>query len=333
MFHFSPGNGHHKTKVKGKNMKRDKIRKIAPALFVLFLLPTLLWAAGDREAIEQIEVQKEEISFYPFTFRDSYDREVTLEKEPKRIIAVAPNITETFFALGRGDLLVGRTDYCDYPEAAASVESIGSLMEPNIEKIVELDPDIVIASTHFKKEVLEKLEGHGIKVAVLYGPESFEGVYETIFKIADIVQAQEQAEDLVSRMKAKVEDLDNRLKGASKPAVYYVIGFGEYGDFTAGEDTFIGTMIEMAGATNAAGDVKGWKYSLEKLVEKDPDILICSKYWDAKAGIMAANGYKDLTAVKENRLFEIDNNLLDRQGPRLADGLEALVRFIHPELF
>ncbi len=206
-------------------------------------------------------------------------------------------------------------------------------MEPNIEKIVELDPDIVVASTHFKKEVLEKLESHGVKVAVLYGPESFEGVYETIFKVANVVQAQEEAEALVSKMKATVEGLRNKLKGASKPSVYYVIGFGEYGDFTAGEDTFIGAMIEMAGATNAAGDVKGWKYSLEKLVEKDPDILICSKYWDAKAGIMAANGYKDLTAVKEGRLYEMDINFLDRQGPRLADGLEALVRLIHPELF
>ena len=124
-----------------------------------------------------------------------------------------------------------------------------------------------------------------------------------------------------------------KVKDVSRPRVYYVVGFGEAGDFTAGGDTFIGTIIEMAGGDNVAKDLQGWQYSLEKLIEQDPDIIICSKYYDAKAGIEQAQGYKDLRAVKEGRLLEIDNNLLDRQGPRLADGLEELAKLIHPELF
>jgi iron complex transport system substrate-binding protein len=105
------------------------------------------------------------------------------------------------------------------------------------------------------------------------------------------------------------------------------------GDFTAGKGTFIGKMIEMAGGKNAADDVEGWSYSLEKLVEKNPDIMICSMYYDTKKGIQSTNGYKDLDAVKNGKLFEIDNNLLDRQGPRLADGLVELAKIIHPESF
>ena len=115
--------------------------------------------------------------------------------------------------------------------------------------------------------------------------------------------------------------------------MYYVVGFGKSGDFTAGKDTFIGNMIEIAGGKNAADDAIGWKYSVEKLVEKDPDVLICSKFFDTKKGIEATTGYKDLKAVKNGNLLEVDDNTITRQGPRLAEGLEAMAKLIHPELF
>lgn len=270
---------------------------------------------------------------YPMTIVDSYEREVVLEEEPKTVVSVAPNITETIYAIGAEDKLIGRTDYCDYPEEVSDIESVGSLMDPNIEKILELNPDLVIASTHFQKEVLEKLEESDIKVVVLYGEESFEGVYDTIEKLGKVLNRESKAADVIGEMKAKVEDVKSKVEGLEKPSVYYVVGYGESGDFTATKETFIAQMIEMAGGKNAADDAEGWKYSLEKVVEKDPEILICSKYFDSKTGIEAANGYKDLSAVKEGRLYEIDNNKLDRQGARLADGLEELAKAIHPEAF
>ena len=270
---------------------------------------------------------------YPLKIKDSYNREVTIDKEPTRIVSIAPNITETIFALGKGDKLVGRTDYCDYPKEVSNITSIGSLTEPNIEKIVELKPDVVIASTHFKKDVLTKLEKMNIKVVVLYGPETFDGVYDTISKVAEVINAKSQADKLVLDMKNKVSSINDKVKDKNKPKVYYVVSYGKMGDFTSGGDTFIGNMIEMAGGNNVASDVKGWKYSVEKLVEKNPDIIICSKYFDAKKGIQQTPGYKDLKAVKDGKLIEIDNNLLDRQGPRVVDGLEALAKIIHPEAF
>lgn len=270
---------------------------------------------------------------YPLKIKDSYNREVIIDKEPTRIVSIAPNITETIFALGKGDKLVGRTDYCDYPKEVSNIASIGSLTEPNIEKIVELKPDVVIASTHFKKDVLTKLEKMNIKVVVLYGPETFDGVYDTISKVAEVINAKSQADKLVSDMKNKVSSINDKVKDKNKPKVYYVVSYGKMGDFTSGGDTFIGNMIEMAGGNNVASDVKGWKYSVEKLVEKNPDIIICSKYFDAKKGIQQTPGYKDLKAVKDGKLIEIDNNLLDRQGPRVVDGLETLAKIIHPEAF
>ncbi|AHM56984.1 ABC-type Fe3+-hydroxamate transport system, periplasmic component YvrC [Peptoclostridium acidaminophilum DSM 3953] len=274
-----------------------------------------------------------EASAYPLEIKDSHGRTVVIEKKPERVVSIAPGITESIFAIGKGEVLVGRTDYCTYPKETDGIESIGGMQDPNIEKIVELDPDIVIASAHFKEETLEKLEELGLKVVVLYGEESFEGVYDIIGKLGTILDAKANANELTAEMESRVAAVKAKVNGLEKPSVYYVIGFGEYGDFTAGSDTFISKMIEMAGGTNAASDVKGWKYSLERLVENDPDILICSSEYSPSEQVAAANGYKELSAVKNGSIFTIETDTVEIQGPRQVEGLEELARIIHPEAF
>ena len=287
----------------------------------------------DSTPEESPDASNEKKTTYPITITDSYDREVTMESEPSKVISLSPSITEIVYALGQSEKLIGRTDYCDYPQEAANIQSIGSLTDPNIEKIVDLKPDIVIASAHFKKEVLQKLEEMGVKVVVLYGEENFEGAYEAIEKVGYILNAQEKAFSIVDTMKATVADVVQRVEGKQKPSVYYIVGFGEGGDYTAGNDTFIGQLIEMAGAQNAADDVEGWSYSLERLVENNPDYLICSKNDHHKEQLKTANGYKDLDSVINDRVYEIDKNMLERQGPRMADGLKEIAQYIHPDAF
>lgn len=314
-----------------KNLK--KLITLVVAIAVIFSMAGC--GAKQAQPPAQQNTQQETAgkgTVYPLTITDSNNKSITFDKEPKRVISVAPNITETLYALGMGSKLVGRTEYCDYPAEVKNVPSIGTLKTPSIEKIIELKPDVVIASTHFKAEVEKKLEDLGIKILVLYGEESFEGVYQTLDKTGKILNAQEKANEVIGGMKKKVQEVQEKVKGKTAPVTYYVVSY-EKEAYTAGKDTFVGKMLEMAGAKNAAGDVAGWNYSLEKLVEKNPEIMICSKYYDAKKGIQSANGYKDLKAVKENRLYEIDNNLLDRQGPRLADGLAELAKIVHPEAF
>lgn len=310
-------------------LKSKRILSLIMVIIVCFVL-------GACSKQKPVEVKKADVGVsvtYPLKVIDSYNREVTIDKEPTRIISIAPNITETIFSLGKGDKLVGRSDYCDYPQEVSKVTSVGLLTDPSIEKIIELKPDVVIASTHFAKEVLKKLEDLNIKVLVLYGEENFNGVYDTIVKTAEVLNAKEQGDKIVADMKKKVDSVTTKVKDAKKLNVYYVVGFGKTGDFTAGKGTFIGSLLEMAGANNAANDVEGWKYSIEKLVDKNPDILVCSEFYDSKKGIEATAGYKDLKAVKEGKLLEIDDNLITRQGPRLADGLEEMAKLIHPELF
>lgn len=311
--------------------KRKSTICIVLVVFACFVFS----ACGNKSTSSKANITKKETTtvVYPLKVVDSYNRTVTIEKQPKRIITIAPDITEGIYALGKGSSLVGRSDYDDYPNEVLKVASVGSLLQPSIEKIVELKPDVVIASTHFDKAVVKKLEALNIKVLVLYGEENFAGVYDTMAKLGQVVNAKGKAQTIISDMKKKVLDITNKVKAAKKPTVYYVAGFGKSGDFTAGKDTFIGNMIEIAGGKNVADDVIGWKYSVEKLVEKDPDLLICSKFYDSKKGIEATVGYKDLKAVKNGKLLEVDDNTIVRQGPRLAEGLEVIAKLIHPELF
>ena len=267
------------------------------------------------------------------TVIDSYDRAVAIKKTADKVVSLAPGITEIIFALGKGDILKGRTDYCDYPQESQSIPSIGNLREPDIEAIAVLNPDIVIASSHFTKESLNKLTNLSIPVVVLAYENSFEGVFKTIEDVGKLIDSQDAALNIISSMKSTVKSVTEAVNGQEKPSIYYVIGFGEYGDFTAGGDTFINQIIELAGGKNIASDIKGWSFSLEQIIDSDPDILVCSKFWDTKNLISTTNGYKDLRAVKNNNIFEIDNNLLDRQGPRLAKGLKALAEIIHPDAF
>ncbi|EYE88553.1 ABC transporter substrate-binding protein [Fervidicella metallireducens AeB] len=307
-------------------------KKAVALLLTLILMLSLFTSCSNKKNSLQNNTTNVTTT-YPYKIVDSYGREVTIDKKPERIISLSPNITEIVTALNATERLVGRTDYCDYPETIKSVASVGSITEPSIEKIVELKPDIVIASSLLKKEIVDKIAALNVKIVMISEKESFDGVYTTIQKIGEIIDENNAAKNLIEGMKTKVSEVTEKVKNADKPKVYYVVGYGQYGDYTATRDTFISQLIEMAGATNIATDAEGWKYSLEKIVEHDPDILICSKYFDTKKGIEQSNGYKDLRAVKEGKLLEIDNNMLDRQGPRLAQGLEELAKLIHPELF
>jgi iron complex transport system substrate-binding protein len=272
-------------------------------------------------------------SDYPLQFTDSRDRTITLHSAPERIISLAPSVTETIFAIGAGERLVGRTEFCNYPPAAQEVPTVGNLQNPNVERMVSLQPNLVIASNHFTRQALGNLERAGITVAIVYGGESFEEVYRAIRNIGTLVDASKGAAEVVSDMQETVEMVTERVEGEPRPDVYYVIGFGETGDYTAGGNTFVGRMIEMAGGDNIASDLDGWAYSLERVVAGNPDIVICSEHWGVPEQLRQAHGYKELEAIREGRLRPVNNNMIDRPGPRLAQGLRELAAAIHPELF
>ena len=255
-----------------------------------------------------------------------------VQEVPKTVISLGPNITEILYSIGVGDKLIGRTKYCNYPKQVEDIEEIGTLYSPSIERIVELKPDLVIGSTHMKEEVFNKLKDLGIRVEYVYESTSLDGTYEMINKIAEIFDVKEKAEEVIKGMKDKIASIVEKVKDVEKKSVYYVVGFGK-SDYTATGDTFIANMLEEAAGINIASDATGWKYRLEKLVEKDPQIIIGSMQKKFKEAFIVTDGYKELSAVKKGNVFEIDEDLLNRQGPRVADGVEAIAKILYPELF
>ncbi|HAK47195.1 MAG TPA: ABC transporter substrate-binding protein [Spirochaeta sp.] len=277
------------------------LRKIAVTLVLLLVLfPVMVIAGGAQEAPASEPVEQE-----------------------KRVVSLAPNITEVIFALGKGDTLVGRTDWCNYPPEVAEVETVGSIQQPSIEAIIALEPDIIIASTHAPKDIADQLVKAGLDVRYYYGPQSFEGVYDVINSVGADLGAEAEAETLVNEMSARYSVLkEEAATFESKPTVYYAIGFGEGGDWTAGGDTFVGQLIEVAGGENIAADVSGWSYSLEKIVEQQPEIILVGEA--LKDVFVSSPFYSDLSAVKNGRVYGINEDKISRQGPRLIEGIEQL---------
>ena len=304
-----------------------KIRKV---LFYLLIFTISISLIGCTES-NQDKPKKESNSKYPIKIVDGMDRKIDIESEPKRIISIAPSVTETIYKLNKQDLLVGRTEYCDYHKKAKKIATIGSLQQPNIEKIISLKPDIVFASTHFKEESLKQLEKLNIKVVMIFSQKSFKGVYSNINLMGEILNAKKEAKSVIDEMKKEVKLVKDTVKDLEKKTVYYVIGFGNGNDFTATGETFISEMIEMAGGTNIAKDATGWQYSLEKLIEKNPDAIISRKKFIDE--LKVANGYKSLDAIKNDRIVAVNNNLVERMGPRLSKGLLELAKAIHPKAF
>lgn len=272
----------------------------------------------------------EEASYYPITFVDGMGRTVTLESEPMTVVSLAPSMTEMIFAFNLQDRLIGRTDFCDYPEAALEIESVGSLYEPNIEAIIGMNPDLVLMSTHASEEVLAFFEEANIDVAILIAQESFEGVYDIMNQVGIVFNLEGKALTMIDAMKDEVEYLTAAVENVTPQTVYFVVDYGE-ADYTATGDTFIHQMLEMAGGINIAADATGWSYNLESIIEQDPYYIICSELFNTKEDFSSQEGYKDLTAVKEDRVLTIDPDLLSIQGPRLAESLRVLIDLMHPD--
>lgn len=274
-------------------------------------------------------------SVYPLTVTGTDGHEVTLEKKPERVVSIAPNITELMFALDAGDLLVGRTSYCDYPAGAENIEVIGTLRKPDIEKIVSLNPDLVIVSTH-SEDNIKVLTDAGLNVLSLYEEHDISGVYGMIDILGRAVDKNAQAASVIADMKEKIDSVESKLLLSSSSAalpvdVYYVVGFGEGGEYTAGGDTFINGILTAAGGHNIAEDISGWSYSLEALIAADPYVIILSENdYDT---FTTTSPYSELTAVKEGRVYTIDTNMLDRQSNRNADAVVEIAHMLHPDLF
>lgn len=258
---------------------------------------------------------------YPIIYEDACGNEITIEAAPDTVICMSPSVTEIVYALDAEEKLVGRADCCDYPGDVLSIESVGTDDNPDVDAIASLEPDIVIASTLFSADAYGELVEQGITVVFIDDATSIGGMFNTIKDVADIIGVHEDGEALVEELQTELDELWISAPN-TEISVYYCRAYGEYGDYTAGNNTLVGNIITASGAINAASDVSGWIYSADELMEADPDyILIDEPNYD---GFVSTEPYASLTAVREGRVIVVDPALVGRSGPRNVDAVELI---------
>lgn len=276
--------------------------------------------------------------FQPGTYTDDMGRPVAIDQVPERLVSFGPSITEILFALGLEEKVVGVSSYSDYPEAAESKPEIGDAFNPSLEKIVDLEPDLVLT---VKQEQLNKeLDDLGIKFMVL-DPEDIDAILKDIELVGEITGTAKEAEELVEGMRESMSQVSTLVEDSPKPSVFFIVDATDLAlPWTAGSGSFIDALITMAGGENVAGETPGaWvQFSLEQIVSSDPEIIVIQTMTGgvptvSKDELEEHPVWGEMTAVKQGRICFIDGDLVSRPGPRIVQGLEEVAKAIHPELF
>ena len=316
-------------------------------LWITSILAVLLLLAGcgtseEKKPVENngsTEQQTEQVeAAFPITITDAVDNEITLEEAPKTIVSMMPSNTEILFALGLNEEIVGVNDYDNYPEEALEKEKIGG-MEFNVEKIVSMNPDIVFAHESglgTGEAGLQQIRDAGVKVFVVKNAANFDETYSTIEQIGRATGKLEEAEKIVEDMKAKVEEVKEKVAKVETKKTVFVETSDVPEIYTPGKGTFMQEILDMVNAENIAADQEGWfKIDPEEIVNRNPDTIIVMYSYvpNIVESVKARDGFDSITAVKNNAVIQVDENLTSRTGPRLAEGLEEVAKAIYPEAF
>ncbi|MEK5040037.1 ABC transporter substrate-binding protein [Sporosarcina sp. FSL K6-3457] len=295
----------------------------------------------DEESIEVVEeVEDEEVvEAFPVTFTDDVGREVTIESEPKTIVSIQASNTEILYALGVGDRLIGVSDYDNYPEEALSVQKVGA-QDMDAELVLSLLPDIAFVTTYHHnthENILKQYEDAGITVVVTGSASTFDDVYKTMDMIAQATGTAEKADEIINDMKDRRVALEEKAKGITDTKKVWVEVSPAPDIFTTGKNTFMHEMLEAINATNAAEEQDGWvKMTEEEIVQLNPDVIITTYgyYIDNPAEqVLTRDGWAEVTAIKNEQVFDVDSDTVTRPGPRLIEGVETLAKIIYPEVF
>lgn len=270
------------------------------------------------------------------TVTDMAGRENALDAPATKVVALTASDCEILAALGAEDTLVGRGEYCDYPESILEVPAVQSGADTNLEQIIALEPQVVImAKMAQTEEQVAALEEAGIRV-VVSDAQDIEGVYTAIRLIGALVGRNDEAEAMVADMQSTFADIAAKSENTGK-TVYFEVSPLQWGLWTAGKGTFMDELATMCGLTNAFADVEGWaEISEEQVLERDPDYIVTISMYYGEGPtpveeIKSRAGWDALKAVQNDAIFNADSNEVSRPGPRLKDAAEALYTFVTGE--
>lgn len=315
-------------------MNKVRFKSLIFGMVLILVLGTLVACTNnDPEPInEEPSVSDEKNAKLEIT--DDFGTKVVLENKPEKIVSLAPNNTEILFALGLGDKVVGVTSFCDYPPEALDVENVGDFSGNNLERIIELEPDLVITYGVGNEDENARLREAGINV-IGFEPESIDEVIDTIRRIGKITGRDESAKSITEEMQKAKDEIVSRVEDVDKPKVFYEVWHEPI--MTAGPGSFMDHLITLAGGENIAGDAADEypQFDLEQLVERNPEVYLTSADLPEKTveSIMERPGYADIDAINQGRVHLLDPNIVSRPGPRIVEALELVAKAIHPEIF
>ena len=262
---------------------------------------------------------------------DMFGREVTLTGPITRVIALEPSDCEILYALGCGDALVGRGKYCDYPADVLELPAVQSGTDLNLEEILALNPQVVIATGMFHlEEQISLLEQNGVKV-IGTDANSISEVYDSIRLLGGIMGKAAEAEAIIADMQAAFSDIAAKSEKTDK-TIYFEVMPLEWGLWSAGTGTFMHELAELCGMQNAFADIEGWEpVSEEQVIERNPDniVLVTGMGESAPDEVKARDGWGDMDAVRNNRIYNADSYMLTRPAPRLKDAAVELYNFLN----
>lgn len=278
--------------------------------------------------------------FEPVELVDSLGNSVTVESQPEHIISIAPSITETLYAIGAGDQLVGRTDYDNYPEAVLDLPSVGGFSADSIsiETIISLEPDLVIGGSVLQGEVATALNESGIP-CVIFEKNSVDGIMDLMLLLGDVTGNPEDAAAAVDEMKTRLSQVAtvvDTIPEEERVTVFYEVWHEPL--MTTTNQTFIGELINLAGGTNIFANLEETypAVSAEAIIDANPDVILGpSSHGDQLSAemISAREGWSELAAVKNERIYIIQGDIISRAGPRVVDALEAIATALYPDYF
>ena len=260
-----------------------------------------------------------------FTWEDSYHRHVELTEAPKRIVSISPAITEVMFLVGAQDKLVGISDFCKYPPETEKITKVGGMHDINFEVLLSLHPDVVLIGSMISQQDVDAIEKMGIPVICIVEESSLEGMAEMMEVIGRITQHEEKGNAEAEKWKEKIaERKANAPAPKDRKCVYYVVGFGDGGDFTAPKGTHIQEIIELAGARNAGDSLTGWNISREYLFKVNPDIILVRN--EDKEAFVSRYPYTLLDAVKAGHVYGIESGWIDVVSLRNMDAVDFIAK-------
>lgn len=265
---------------------------------------------------------------------DDAGRNVTLPARVERVITLAPNLTEIVFAIGAGDRVVGNTSYCDYPAEAKNVAKVGDTLQPSLERIIALRPQVVLVSTASQLEVFtQQLQSQNIAVFVT-DPHDLEGVFKSIEQVGRMLDHEQQAQALVQKLRERTNAVEQAVKQTQSMRVFYQVSGEPL--YAPGHDAFVTDLMRRAGGTSVTADLPGaWlRYSNESALAARPDAIILPTGGSmGAANSQIAEALRNSPAAQAGRVYKINDDLLARPGPRAVLGLEEMARALHPEAF